>query len=189
MANIKVMGVDTATGQQKFLEPSDTMNLPNNITTGSSPLKINNSTNLVDGLYQIAMARWNGGAFEFYEDAFFRFDHDLTGHFRVTAVGTAKSIGVYGFNSTSAGTSTFPIANDSDTWQGGYSSIAVGTFTQISSQSISVDYDDMQLFWIQSPNSAVKYRVTIMGGTSLGAIVERWNYSLLIVNTKITLPN
>jgi len=126
------------------------------------------------------------GNFEFYEDVHLRFDHN-GGLFRIAAVGTGKNIGVYGYNSVSTGGS-FPVSADGG-WQGGYSSIAVGVFTTISSESISSDYDDIQTYWIEVAQYPVKYRVTLQGGHSIGAIVERWDMNGIALNTKITVPD
>jgi hypothetical protein len=152
------------------------------------PIKINNTTTRTEGLYQIAMVRWTGD-FEFFQDQYLRFAH-TAGNFQIAAVTSNKSISVYGFNDSGAAVSnSFPIGTDATfVGKSGYNNIAVGVFQQISDVAITSDYDDIQLFWIQVSGANVKYRVTIMGG-GLAATVERWDYTTIVNNTKITFPN
>jgi hypothetical protein len=157
------------------------------LSNPNSPIRANNLTSEIPGLYQVAVVRFPT-ALEFYEDPYFRFDFSSNA-LRVAAVGTAKSIGVYGFNSGST-QSALPVAADADfVGVGGYASIAVGVFTTISNAGLSSDYDDIMLFWIQCANVPVKYRITLMGGSEIGAIVERWDMSKITSGVKITLPN
>jgi hypothetical protein len=151
-------------------------------------MRLNNSTALVEGLYQVAVAKFATTGFEFYEDRYFRFSH-VGNSLAIAAVGTAKSVGVYGFNSGSTA-SALPVTTDADfVGVGGYAGIAVGTFTTVSNAGLSNDYDDIQVYWIQCASAPVKYRITLLGGSAIGAIVERWDLSLIAANVKITLPN
>jgi hypothetical protein len=153
----------------------------------SAQIKINNNNQRVEGLYQVAIVRFTGN-FEFFQDQYFRFDHNASA-FRIAAVGTSRAVGVYGFNSGS-NAGTFPVSTDTDfIGVGGYGSIAVGVFTTISNAGISNDYDDIQTFWIMTASAPVKYRVTLIGGFEIGAIVERWDLTTIPANTKITFPN
>jgi hypothetical protein len=167
------------------------------VVASVSPVVVNGASSNVPGLYDVAMSRWSGN-FEFYEDAFLRMDHNA-GLLRFAAVGTAKNLGVYGMDSSSAANmdatsaGAFPIGTASPSanslWKASFGNIAVGVFTAVSAMAIGADYDDIQLYWIEMAEAGVKYRITIMGGNSVGAIVERWNTDRLTLNTKTTLPN
>jgi hypothetical protein len=149
------------------------------------PVRVNGSNNFVQGLYDVGLIKINGN-FEFFQDQYLRLEMSAN-IMRWTSVGTAKSIGVYGFNSGSTG-SSLPVTTDPDfIGVGGYSSTPVGTWQAIANAGISNDYDDIYLFWIQVANAPVKYRVTLMGGSSLCAIVERWDLSYVQNNVKITI--
>lgn len=153
-----------------------------------SQVTVNKSSVDLPGPYQIAMGRF-ASDFEFFQDQYYRFDHSA-GHFRIAAVGTNRSTGVYGFNESSAGSGTFPIVTDPGfVGKASFQSVNVGVFSQVSDTAISTDYDDIQMFWIMHNVVNVKYRVTIMGGSGFGWIVERWDYSTLTNNTKITFFN
>jgi hypothetical protein len=172
-------------GEATFNSGTGVLNIPN--YTSSSPIRVNNSLSETAGLYRVAVCKFPNTGFEFFQDQYFRFDHNGNA-FRIAAVGTAKSIGVYGFNSGSANASLPVSTNSIFVGVGGYGSIAVGVFTTISNAGLSNDYDDIQTFWIQCASAPVKYRVTILGGSAIGAIVERWDMSVIAANVKITFP-
>lgn len=158
-------------------------------TPDGAAINVNGSTNKVEGLYDVAFVRGATTTFEFFEDAYYRFALNA-GHFSITAKTVARPTGVYGYNSNSVTTpGVLPVAAHSATWQAGSATIAVGTFQQISSIAIGVDYDDMQTFWLMTSTAPVKYRVTIMGGSGMSYIIERWDLSKIAATMKITLPN
>jgi hypothetical protein len=182
------------TGTMSVIEVGMTGTVVNPVT---GAVNVNNTALGIAGLYDVAATRLSGNV-EFFEDVFLRMDFNA-GNFRIAAVGTPKNVGVYGLISGSAGNmdassaGTFPINTNtplaSSLWKASFGAISVGVFTIISDATTSADYDDIQIYWIQMNEAGVKYRVTIMGGNSVGCIVERWNTDRVTLNTKITLPN
>jgi hypothetical protein len=160
-------------------------------------VNVNNTALGIVGLYDVAATRLAGNV-EFFEDVFLRMDFNA-GNLRLAAVGTPKNVGVYGLDSSTAASMdaaaavAFPIGTNTPTanslWKASYGAIAVGVFTIISDVATGSDYDDIQIYWMQIAEAGVKYRVTIMGGNSVGCVVERWNTDRVVLNTKITLPN
>jgi hypothetical protein len=135
---------------------------------------------------EIAMAKFNA-PFEFYNDPYFRFNVNASGHFEVAAVGIARAFSVVGFNSNTSAAS-LPVSNDGDVLMSGYSSSS-GSFVQISSQPVSVDYDDHQIWWLTTSTASVRYQIVLQGGGStVTAKVERTDFSGIVTNVKITLP-
>jgi hypothetical protein len=182
------------TGTMSVLEVGMTGTVVSPLT---GAVNVNNTPTGIVGLYDVAATRLSGNI-EFFEDAFLRMDFNA-GLFRIAAVGTAKNVGVYGLDSSTASSmdavasGAFPIGTVTPTanslWKASFGSIAVGVFTIISDVATGSDYDDIQIYWMQMAEAGVKYRVSIMGGSSVGCIVERWNTDRVTLNTKITLPN
>jgi hypothetical protein len=99
------------------------------VTGFTSPVSVNNATNSGTlGLYSVAATRFSQGVnVEFFEDAYFRFRHNATGHFEVTSVGVNRNVSAYGLNSGSTA-SSLPVTTDADfIGVGGYGSILAGT--------------------------------------------------------------
>jgi hypothetical protein len=134
-------------------------------------------------VYQMSLAKLGGNTFEFYEDQYFRFKMD-NGNFQIAAVGTSKSLSLAGFGTGGFG-SGFPISVNTNV-KGGYGTVSVGTFTTVLPETISNDYDDFMVYWVETANAPVKYRLTIQGGANICAIVERWDMTNLPTNVKIT---
>jgi hypothetical protein len=150
-------------------------------------VQVNNGSGPGD-LYKVACARFSGASFEFFQDQYYRFDMSAN-IIRAAAVGIARPTGVYGFGSGST-TATLPAAADADfAGLGGYASIAIGTFTNLTSVGISNDYDDILVLWLETSSAPVKYRLTVMGGSEVGVIVERWDMSTITTGTKITFTS
>jgi hypothetical protein len=155
--------------------------------TWQSGVQVNNGSGPGD-LYKVACARFSGASFEFFQDQYYRFDMSAN-IIRAAAVGIARPTGVYGFGSGST-TATLPAAADADfAGLGGYASIAIGTFTNLTSVGISNDYDDILVLWLETSSTPVKYRLTVMGGSEVGVIVERWDMSTITTGTKITFTS
>jgi hypothetical protein len=182
------------TGTMSVIEVGMTGTVVNPVT---GAVNVNHNPTGIVGLYDVAVSRWSGN-FEFFEDAFLRMDHNA-GLLRLAAVGTPKNLGAYGLDSATASSmdtasaGAFPIGSATpgvnSLWKASFGAVAVGVFTAISAVGIGADYDDFQIYWLQLAEAGVKYRVTIQGGNSVGAVVERWNTDRVAVNTKITLPN
>lgn len=167
------------------LKVDETTIVPVPIAPGNYPI-INNG--VPGAKYDIAAAKLSGGfGFDFFEDPYIQMRLSAAGHLQIASVGTPKTISAYGFNSNAAAAGGLPVTNDTDVFSSGNGVSGVGVFVQITNQVLTTDLDDMASFWISINTNPVRYRVTLIGGSALTPIVERFDFSSVVVNQKITL--
>tara|TARA_R110000868_G_scaffold410210_1_gene697633 strand:+ start:723 stop:1484 length:762 start_codon:yes stop_codon:yes gene_type:complete len=156
-------------------------------------ITVNNSLNYIKNLYDVAIINRIGSySFDFFEDKDFIFNSE-NGHIRIKAKGNNKNISAIGFNLAST-TNSLPMTSPSTytqnrVIQGGYTTVSTTTYTTITNEAISSDFDDFQKIEVISNEVNKLYRITATGGNKLKFIVERFNPSVLPDNIKILLDS